>query len=167
MIFRIRIQLTHDLLGGGERVDRTRRIIRNADGTMHLHEQDFVRGFCEIARLLGLTIRPDEVLVPLGIDISKATTSLITREFSATRHEQFEGLRRNQRLEFELMLGEGNNHLGAAEVSAVMEQYGRFRGISQFGAKFQCGRFNVLSVVPVSFPPAREPSEVPKDPDDG
>lgn len=143
MIYEIKLKLNTHFLGGYKKgKDGIRRVKTTYSGQIALNENE-LRGHFELAaKQLDMDFDPKTVVFTEGFD---SELSIIRRTYNRTNVEFFEGIEQGNTITIELAVV-GDNIPDADDLRKILAVIGRYYGITQFGSKFQCGRFNVLTV---------------------
>jgi hypothetical protein len=143
VIYEIKLKLNTHFLGGYKKgKDGIRRVKTTYSGQVALNENE-LRGHFELAaKQLDMDFDPKTVVFTEGFD---SELSIIRRTYNRTNVEFFEGIEQGNTITIELAVV-GDNVPDADDLRKILAVIGRYYGITQFGSKFQCGRFNVLTV---------------------
>ena len=147
MLAEVKIKLTTNFLGGGQRKNGIRTIKRTSENQVAINEQEWLSDFSEVAASLGIVFDPKSVKLECGFD---ATTRTLRRTYNKVNVEMFEGIPAGTRLSLFIYIDQRHdNCLDIKQLHQIMIVIGKFFGISQFGKKFHCGRFKVHDIVDV------------------
>ena len=126
--------------------DGIRRIKTTYSGQVALNENELRSSFERAAKQLQKEFNPKIIVFTEGFD---SECSIIRRTYNKTNVEFFEGIEQGKEIVLELAVVEGDEkELPTVEdLRKILDVIGKFYGISQFGNKFQCGRFQVVSII--------------------
>ena len=153
MIYRTRICFTTNFLGGGPRDKNSsvRSLKRTYDDLIELNSQEFFNNIKLANKQVNAKIDIKKFIIPEGFDHEDKIT-VIKRVFNRVNIDFFEGIARGNKVFLDLMyFAEIENSPSIETVGTLMDILGRFHGISQWGQKFNCGRFKVLNVEKVTI----------------
>ena len=146
MIYEAKIKLDTHFLGGHKRgKDGIRRLKTTYSGQIALNENELRRTFERAADQLDMAFDPKTVVFPEGFD---SETSIIRRVYNRTNVDLFEGIEHGNFIHLEMALvGDAESLPSKEDLEKILKVVGKFYGVTQFGSKFQCGRFKVIHVV--------------------
>lgn len=146
MIVETKISLTSPILGDS-RPDKAgvRRLRKTSDGRIKINETQWRESLTEAAKQLKIKdFDPKTISFESGFDPQAMT--LIRRVYNRTNIEFFEGVDKDQKLTFEYMVEEVPGAPTLEQLKQMWNVIGKYIGMSQFGNKFQLGRFTVMYV---------------------
>ena len=148
MIYNIKITFTTNFLGGGGRDKKTsvRSLKRTHDGLVEFHDKE-VRDSIELAKAqLGLSFDISKFKIPNGFE-AKDNISVLKRVYNKVNIDLFEGIRRGKSVDIQMLYNDNPDASpSAGDIKKLLSVLGKFHGISQWGRKFNCGRFKVNQV---------------------
>ena len=145
MILEINIELTTNFLGSGPRINGVRTLKRSPDNRIAINEKEWREDLARAARDLDLNVNMESLALEPGFEFPEI--NVLRRVYNKTNVDLFEGVSAGNKLNIYAMLDESiERHPKLDELTKMFEIVGKFIGISQFGKKFHCGRFKVLTV---------------------
>ena len=146
MIYEAKLGLTTHFLGGYKKgKDGIRRVKMTYSGQVALNESELRNHFQLAAKQLEMEFNPKTVVFAEGFD---SELSIIRRVYNKTNIEFFEGIEQGETINIEMaVVGDEDKIPTQDDLSKILNVIGKFYGISQFGNKFQCGRFKVITIV--------------------
>lgn len=133
--FELLVTFTTNFLGGGKRVNGVRKLLKTKTGYIEIPHKDLQK----------------EVTTPTSItkwrlrDIEAARVNILRRIYNRVRVDRFEGVEKGTRISVML---EVNDEVELEEVEEFARILGR-AGISQWGRKFNCGKFKLLTITQI------------------
>ncbi len=153
MIYRARICFTTNFLGGGPR-DKTssvRSLKKTSDDQIELNSLEFAKNLELANNQIGAKIDISKFILPEGFNDENNIT-VLKRVFNRVNIDFFEGIASGKKVFLDLMYyAEVSKSPSVETVRKLLDVLGRFHGISQWGQKFNCGRFKVLNVEKVTI----------------
>jgi len=145
MYIEVKLKLITNFLGGGSRKSGVRQLKRTSDNRIAIDENDWRSDISEAAESLGLDFNTTSIKFELGFDPVKVCT--LRRTYNKVNVEMFEGIPSGTNLSIFLYADKREENCPSLkDIKKVIEVFGKFFGISQFGKKFQCGRFEVKEI---------------------
>ena len=127
--FEVIVQFTTNFLGAGKRVNGVRKLERSKIGSI----------------LLPVKELKNEVKAPYTWnlkDIGDVRVNILRRIYNRVRVDRFEGIEKGTRVTLEL---EVDAQADLPRVTQLAEKLGK-SGRSQWGRKFNCGKFKVIAI---------------------
>tara|TARA_E500000331_G_C17188616_1_gene683821 strand:+ start:551 stop:1009 length:459 start_codon:yes stop_codon:yes gene_type:complete len=144
VIYEAKLKLDTHFLGGFKKgKDGIRRVKTTYSGQIALNENELRKHFELAAKQLDMDFDPKTVVFTEGFE---SECSIIRRTYNRTNVEFFEGIEQGNNITLEMALVGEDNLPTEDDLRKILAVIGRFYGITQFGSKFQCGRFHVLSI---------------------
>ena len=143
MILELNIELTTNFLGGGPRKNGVRKLKKSDDGRIAVNEKEWKEDLKEISKNLEIEINTDSFVFEPGFEFPEI--NVLRRVYNKTNVDLFEGISAKNKLSIYFMIKNSEN-IDFEEIKTLFENFGKFCGISQFGKKFHCGRFKVISL---------------------
>lgn len=134
MKYEVVIEFTTNFLGSGPRRQGIRSVERTKDGRIKLPLPQIYEAIRRAPN--G---GPD---ISLSKGFEQAVIVVLKRVYGGTRVDRFEGIARETQAVFYCMAE--NREVG--ELVDILNEVGRTVGVSQWGKKFNCGRFKVASI---------------------
>ena len=145
MYIEVKLKLITNFLGGGSRKCGVRQLKRTSDNRIAIDENEWRSDISESAESLGLKLDVKSIRFELGFDPIKVCT--LRRTYNKVNVEMFEGIPSGTTISIFLYADKRMDNCPSLEdIRKVMDVFGKFFGISQFGKKFQCGRFEVKEI---------------------
>ena len=145
MIYKIKITFTTNFLGGGDRDKKTsvRSLKKTDDGLVEFHDQEFKKTTELVLKQLNINLNVEKLKIPNGFNAS-GRISVLRRVYNKVNIDLFEGIKRGNSVTMQLLYNDTSDKSPSADViKKIMSVFGKFHGISQWGRKFNCGRFVV------------------------
>lgn len=118
---------------------------------VEINSQDFMRNLQLANNQLKANIDVSKFKIPEGFD-PENNISVIRRIFSRVNIDFFEGIKKGNKIFIDIMYDAEVSESPSVEIfSKLLNTVGKFHGISQWGLKFNCGRFTVLNVEKVTI----------------
>lgn len=146
MIYRVHIKFITNFLGGGPRDKKTqvRLLNRTHENHVALHSQDLMKKLELANEHLNAELDIGKFKIPDGFEINHDSISKLKRVYNKVNIDWFEGIQKGKKIKLDIMFEDTSDKAPKVElVSSLFDVIGRFHGISQWGAKFHCGRFKV------------------------
>ena len=140
MEFEVRVQLTTNFLGSGPRKNGVRKLERDDKGLVLLPREELQEDLVELIKKLKLNVGP-ELFINESVDPPRV--NILRRVYNKVRVDRFEGIESRSKLSIYCACDKACPD----ELSRLFAELGRSRGISQWGRKFNCGRFKLLSIL--------------------
>ena len=147
MIYRSRICFITNFLGGGPRDKNSsvRRIKRTYESLVEINPSSLSENLQLANQQLKADININNFIIPEGFH-DEDQVSVIKRIFNRVNIDFFEGLEKGSKVYLDLMFKKEPKDCPSLDtISSLLDIVGRYHGISQWGAKFHCGRFKVLN----------------------
>ena len=147
MIYKVKLRLTTNFLGGGKRQrNSVRALERTHDGQIAINENEWRKHIDLASKQLELGLDTSKLVFESGFDAG-SKVSIIRRVYNKVNTDLFEGIRKGNNLEIQFVYkDEPKVSPSIEEISKLLEIVGKFYGMSQWGLKFHCGRFLVKNV---------------------
>jgi hypothetical protein len=142
MILHNELKLTTPFLGCKQVPGRPRRILRDELGRPGLIGKVWQDHFAAAAKLLDVSFDRNMIAFPKGFEATKFEEHL--RRFDRFKRERFESIPKGAIISFEVTLP--SSRLTPQDYAKILVVVGERFGISQFGNKFNYGRFQVEAV---------------------
>jgi hypothetical protein len=150
MIYIARLKFTTNYLGGGARKkgkpSSVRPIEYVSEGRAALNENEWRDNFRLALKQLNLVFDIKKFIFESGFSV-EGKTEVLKRVYNKVNVDLFEGVKRGK--EISISFAYKDNPENSPEVAAmrcVLGIVGKFYGMSQWGTKFHCGRFEVISI---------------------
>lgn len=153
MIYKVKLKLTTNFLGGGSRKKNTsvRMLNYTESGLVAINESEWRDNFKLAAKQLGLKVDTKNFIFACGFDAA-GKIKILKRTYNKVNVDLFEGIERGNTIEVEFTYKDiPENSPEPDAVRGILEIIGKFYGMSQWGCKFHCGRFTVLNVERIIF----------------
>lgn len=153
MIYRARICFITNFLGGGPR-DKTssvRSLKKTFDGEVEINSGEFLNKLELANKQIKAKVDISKFKIPEGFN-AEGKESVIRRPYNRVNIDFFEGIVKGSKVYIDLMYDAGIDDSPSIEtVSKILSVVGKFHGISQWGSKFNCGRFKILNIEKVTI----------------
>jgi len=139
------IKLRTNFLGSGPRQAGRRTLKRTPDNRISIDENEWRSDLSEAAKSLGIEANMKCIKFEEGFYAEKTCT--LRRTYNKVNVEMFEGIPAPSILDIYMFMDERvGEDMTLDNLKKSLTVFGKFFGISQFGKKFQCGRFDVLEL---------------------
>lgn len=143
MILEINIKLTTNFLGSGPRVNGVRKLKKTPDNRITINEKEWKEDLSSSAKSLEIDFCTENMNFEPGFEFPEV--NVLRRIYNKTNVDLFEGITAGNHLSIFCMV-ENYTEDKLEDIKKVFEIFGKFYGISQFGKKFHCGRFKLISI---------------------
>ena len=140
MEFEVRVRLTTNFLGSGPRKNGVRKLLRNKQGLILLPVSDLNKDIDKIRENLSLNT---DHQITLQEDLDPPRINILRRVYNKVRVERIEGIESKTYLSIYCHCEEDYVN----ELTILFKELGKKYGISQWGRKFNCGRFKLVSIL--------------------
>ena len=142
MLIELNIELTTNLLGSGARVNGVRKLKRSPDNRIAVSEREWKEDLKLAAKTIELDIDVDSLTFESGFEFPEI--NVLRRVYNKINVDMFEGVSAGSQVSIYFMVTD--EKLELSDLRKLFETFGKFFGISQFGKKFHCGRFKVITI---------------------
>jgi len=151
VIYRAYITFTTNFLGGGSRDKKTsiRSLKRTFDGLVEIHSSEFHKKLKLANKQVEANIDVSKLKIPNGFE-ARGQISVLKRIYNKVNIDLFEGIARGNTVSIDIMCDD-DNCPKEDTMAQLVDIIGRFHGISQWGSKFNCGRFKIKKIERVTI----------------
>ena len=153
MIYKARLKLTTNFLGGGPRKKgkSVRPLQYSEEGSAAINEEEWRSNFALALNQLGLKFDIKKFIFESGFSV-EGKVKVLKRVYNKVNVDLFEGIERGNSVDIQFIYkDEIENSPSVEMIQKVLEIIGKFYGMSQWGTKFHCGRFLVINVKRVLY----------------
>ncbi len=153
MIYRARICFTTNFLGGGPRDKNSsvRSLKRTYDNDVEINSAEFYKNLELANNQIKGNLVISKFRIPEGFD-PEENISVIRRIYNRVNIDLFEGILKGNKVYIDIMHNaEVKDSPSIETLRKLLDIVGKFHGISQWGSKFNCGRFKVLNIEKVTI----------------
>ena len=156
MIYTARLKFTTNYLGGGPRKkgsksSSVRPIDYVSEGIASLNENEWRSNFALALKQLGLKFDIKKFIFESGFSV-EGKVKILKRVFNKVNIDLFEGIERGNEISISFVYKDDpESSPDVKAVRSILDIVGKFYGMSQWGTKFHCGRFSVISVKRVLY----------------
>ena len=143
MFLEVNIELTTNFLGGGQRVNGVRKLKKSHDNRIAVNEKEWKEDLKKVAEQLEIEINVDSFRFDIGFEFPEV--NVLRRVYNKTNVDLFEGISAGNQLSLYVAVPV-QTKTGLEDIGKIFTLFGKFYGISQFGKKFHCGRFKLISI---------------------
>ncbi len=143
MLLEINIELTTNFLGAGARVNGVRKLKKTPDNRIAVNEKEWKEDLKSSAKNIELEFDVNQINFEPGFEFPEV--NVLRRIYNKTNVDLFEGIAAGNKISLYCMLDNACK-TDLEDIKKLFGIFGKFFGISQFGKKFHCGRFRVVSV---------------------
>ena len=149
MIYKARLKLTTNFLGGGPRKKgmSVRPMLYSDEGKRAaINEEEWRSNFALALKQLNLKFDIKKFIFESGFSI-EGKVKVLKRVYNKVNIDLFEGVERGNNIDIQFVYkDEVDNSPPIDAIKHILEIVGKFYGMSQWGTKFHCGRFLVTNV---------------------
>jgi hypothetical protein len=139
----VNIELTTNFLGGGQRVNGVRKLKKSPDSRIAVNEKEWKEDLKKVAEQLEIEIDIDSFRFDTGFEFPEV--NVLRRVYNKTNVDLFEGISAGNQISLYVAVPVKPEN-GLKDIETIFSLFGKFYGISQFGKKFHCGRFKLISI---------------------
>ena len=153
MIYRARICFTTNFLGGGPRDKNSsvRALKRTYDNDVEINSAEFYKDLELANKQIKGNLDIGKFKIPEGFN-PEDNTSVVRRVYNRVNIDLFVGVLRGSKVYIDIMYNaEVKDSPSIETLRKLLDIVGKFHGISQWGKKFNCGRFKVLNIEKVTI----------------
>lgn len=153
MIYRARICFTTNFLGGGPRDKNSsvRALKRTYDNDVEINSAEFYKNLELANKQIKGNLEISKFKIPEGF-YPEDNISVIRRVYNRVNIDLFEGILKGNKVYIDIMHNaEVKDSPSIETLKKLLDIVGKFHGISQWGSKFNCGRFKVLNIEKVTI----------------
>lgn len=143
MFLEVNIELTTNFLGGGQRINGVRKLKKSQDSRIAVNEKEWKEDLQKVADQLEIEINVDAFRFDTGFEFPEV--NVLRRVYNKTNVDLFEGISAGNQISLYVAVPAKSDE-ELVYIKKIFSIFGKFYGISQFGKKFHCGRFKLISI---------------------